>query len=63
MEKQFQENKPVAKTEAVLLEYERRLNIALEYICTNLNGDLSVDAISRAAHFSPFHFHRIFSAR
>lgn len=34
----------------------------MDYIRANLGGDLSVNAIARAALFSPFHFHRIFTA-
>ena len=51
---------PVA--DVVRLEYESRINRALDYIGQNLDGDLSLEAVSRAAAFSPYHFHRIFSA-
>jgi len=47
---------------ALVREYERRINLALDYIRDNLEGDLSVSAIARAAFFSPFHFHRLFSS-
>ncbi len=43
-------------------EYRRRLNLALRYIDLNLGGPLSLDRMAEAAFFSPFHFHRIFSA-
>jgi AraC family transcriptional regulator len=43
-------------------EYERRINMAMDYIRANLDGDLSVSAIARAALFSSYHFHRLFTA-
>jgi len=47
---------------ALIREYERRINLALDHIRDNLGADLSVNAIARAALFSPFHFHRLFTA-
>lgn len=47
---------------ALVSEYERRLNLALDYVRHNLDADLSVSAVARAALFSPFHFHRLFTA-
>lgn len=47
---------------ALVREYTRRLNLALDYIRDNLDGILTVESVSRAALFSPFHFHRLFSA-
>lgn len=44
-------------------DYEERVNRALDYVVGNLNGDLSLEAVARAACFSPFHFHRVFKAR
>ena len=42
-------------------DYIKRVNKALKYIDLHLNSDmLSLEAISRVALFSPFHFHRIF---
>lgn len=41
-------------------DYQRRLARALDYIVANLDGDLELAAVARAAHFSPYHFHRIF---
>ena len=40
--------------------YTKRFEAVLAYIDTNLEGDLSVDALSRIANFSMFHFHRQF---
>ncbi|MCO7519463.1 MULTISPECIES: AraC family transcriptional regulator [unclassified Pseudomonas] len=42
--------------------YQQRFDAVLAYIEGNLEGDLSVDALSAVAHFSAFHFHRQFSA-
>ncbi|MEJ2745600.1 MAG: GyrI-like domain-containing protein, partial [bacterium] len=53
--------KPTNRT-ILIREYERRLNLALDYIRHNLDADLSVGAVARAALFSPFHFHRLFTA-
>ena len=42
--------------------YARRIERAIEYICSHLGEDLSVDRLSAVAGFSKFHFHRQFSA-
>lgn len=42
--------------------YSKRFDTVLAYIDTNLEGDLSVDALSHIANFSKFHFHRQFAA-
>lgn len=44
------------------LDYVGRVNRAIDYVVTNLTGDLSLEAVARAACFSPFHFHRVFKA-
>lgn len=33
-----------------------------DHVRRNLRGDLSVEALARTIHFSPFHFHRLFTA-
>ena len=43
-------------------EYLRRVNLAKEYISNNIGEDLNLDDIARAAHFSKYHFHRVFKA-
>ena len=43
-------------------EYARRLNAALDYIDRNIAGDISLGKLAAAACFSPYHFHRIFTA-
>jgi AraC family transcriptional regulator len=42
--------------------YAKRFDAVLAYIDANLDGDLSVDALSRIANFSKFHFHRQFAS-
>ncbi|MDY6984321.1 MAG: GyrI-like domain-containing protein, partial [Pseudomonadota bacterium] len=41
--------------------YSSRINKVLDYIHAHLDDELSVDTLSRIAHFSRFHFHRQFS--
>jgi AraC family transcriptional regulator len=43
-------------------EYISRINRVVDYIKSNLDGDLSLDRLSGVAHFSKFYFHRIFKA-
>lgn len=44
------------------LEYIKRVNSVLDFIEVNLDEDLSLENLASKAYFSPFHFHRIFSA-
>lgn len=41
-------------------DYVSRINNVFHFIDKNLDSDLSLNAVSKIAHFSPFHFHRIF---
>ncbi len=43
-------------------EYTARINRVIDYIEANIDKDLSLEELAKVAHFSPFHFHRIFSA-
>jgi AraC family transcriptional regulator len=43
-------------------EYARRLNAALDYIDRNIADDISLTKLASVACFSPYHFHRLFSA-
>ncbi len=43
-------------------DYVARVNRAIDYIVANLDGDLGLEAVARAAAFSPFHFHRVFKS-
>ncbi len=41
-------------------EYRARIHRAVDYITAHLGEELKLEDIARAAHFSPFHFHRVF---
>ncbi len=43
-------------------EYIHRINKVIDYIEAHIDGDLSLEILADVASFSPFHFHRIFSA-
>ena len=43
-------------------EYTARVNRVIDYIEANISKDLSLIELAEVAHFSPFHFHRIFRA-
>src|SRR4051795_12459268 len=43
-------------------EYERRVNRVMDYVQAHLAEDLTLDKLAAVAAFSPFHFHRVFSA-
>ena len=48
--------------EETILHHRERLNAALLYIQENLDGPLTIGTLAAVAGFSPFYFHRIFSA-
>lgn len=43
-------------------EYERRMHRVLAYIDEHLSEPLDLNVLAQAANFSPFHFHRLFTA-
>jgi AraC family transcriptional regulator len=43
-------------------EYETRMHRVLEHIDRHIDQPLELDTLAAVAHFSPFHFHRVFSA-
>lgn len=43
-------------------DYAIRINRVIDYIEKNLDKNLSLDELSSIAHFSKYHFHRIFSS-
>ncbi|PXX46822.1 AraC family transcriptional regulator [Undibacterium pigrum] len=43
-------------------EYARRLNRVLDYIDQHLDSSLELEQLAEIAHFSRFHFHRVFAA-
>lgn len=44
------------------LAYARRMNRVLDHIDAHLDAPLELAALAELAHFSPFHFHRLFAA-
>jgi len=42
-------------------EYIRRINLVLDFIEKNLDKELSLGRLAQRAHYSPYHFHRLFS--
>jgi AraC family transcriptional regulator len=46
--------------DAVPLDYVERVNRAIDHIVRNLAQPLRLEDVSKAACFSPFHFHRVF---
>jgi len=40
--------------------YQPRINQVIDYVQANPTADCSLEALAEIAHFSPFHFHRIF---
>jgi AraC family transcriptional regulator len=43
-------------------EYSKRMNRVLDYIDAHLDAPLDLPTLAEVAHFSPFHFHRVFAA-
>ena len=42
--------------------YEGRVNAVMDHIEAHLGDELTVEGLAEVAHFSPYHFHRIFRA-
>jgi len=42
--------------------YTGRVNAVIDYVEANVGRELSLEELAGVAHFSPFHFHRIFRA-
>lgn len=51
-----------SQKELLRQEYVSRINKAMDFIEQHVDEELNVARIAEAAHFSPFHFSRIFSA-
>ncbi len=51
----------VAEAIAPRTEYARRMQRVLDHIDTHLAEALELKALAAVAHFSPFHFHRVFA--
>lgn len=46
---------------ATVTDHIKRINQTIHYIEGNLNANLSLDKLARAASYSPYHFHRLFT--
>jgi AraC family transcriptional regulator len=46
----------------VVVDYRNRINQASAFIQNNISRQITLNEVAAAANFSPFHFHRIFSA-
>src|SRR5580693_8755819 len=55
-------NHPVNASRHNRAEYQRRMHRVLEHIDRHLEEPLDLGTLAEVAHFSPFHFHRLFSA-
>jgi AraC family transcriptional regulator len=44
------------------VDYVARVNCAIDHVVSNLAHPLTLAEVSKAAGFSPFHFHRVFKA-
>lgn len=52
----------MANREQTVNDHRERLNKALVYLQDNIDKAITLEALAAVAHFSPFHFHRIFAA-
>jgi AraC family transcriptional regulator len=50
------------RTDSTRAEYERRVNRVIDHVRGHLDEALTLAKLARVAAFSPFHFHRVFSA-
>jgi AraC family transcriptional regulator len=40
--------------------YPQRLQRVVDYVALHLDQNLDLDTLARVAHFSPYHFHRLY---
>ncbi len=55
------ENKGFDGPKGLRNEYVSRINRVQDYIESHLDEDLNLNTLAKIAHFSPFHFHRIYT--
>lgn len=53
---------PTDSTRSASAQYAQRMNRVMDHIDRHLDQPLEVADLAAVAHFSPFHFHRMFSA-
>ncbi|MCW8998216.1 MAG: AraC family transcriptional regulator, partial [Kangiellaceae bacterium] len=44
------------------MDWSKRMNLAIEYIEDNLDGDIAIEEVAKIAYSSKYHFHRMFYA-
>ena len=44
------------------MDWSKRMNLAIEYIEDNLDGEIAIEEVAKIAYSSKFHFHRMFHA-
>lgn len=52
----------MTSTSASRRDYERRIHSVMDHICNHLGEELPLDELAGVAAFSPYHFHRVFTA-
>ena len=62
MDASLAETRGCAPRDSTHVDYVARVNRAIDYVTANLDQPLRLEDVARAACFSPYHFHRIFSA-
>ena len=50
------------KSDGTEVDYLERVNRAIDHVVQNLDQSLTLETVARIAHFSPFHFHRVFKS-
>nr|WP_314901822.1 helix-turn-helix transcriptional regulator [uncultured Deefgea sp.] len=43
-------------------DHAHRIHLAISYIHAHFDQDIQLADLAQAAHFSPYHFHRVFTA-
>jgi AraC family transcriptional regulator len=51
-----------ARRQQLRAQYVARINRVIDYVQAHVDEDLTLERLAKVAHFSPFHFHRVFSA-
>jgi AraC family transcriptional regulator len=51
----------IKENERIRKEYTGRINKAIDFIENHIHDELNLKLVAKAANFSPYHFHRIFS--
>ncbi|MCK5146051.1 AraC family transcriptional regulator [bacterium] len=62
MNSPYKNRLPVREMSPSRAEYTARINRVLDYIDAHLSESLTLERLAAVAHFSPYHFHRLFAA-